>query len=146
MKACGTCKQEKELTDFNIQNIRTGKPTTNCKICVRNYTHEWYRKYKTEILVRRRAAYSPKLNKNGVLKRLFGISLADYNIMLANQKGGCKICCFIPKEGEKQLAVDHNHKTGKVRGLLCNNCNNGLGRFKDSFVLLSKALNYLQVS
>jgi hypothetical protein len=77
------------------------------------------------------------------LKNHFGITLADYDAMLERQGGGCAICgCRRSKNG-KRLAVDHCHVTGDVRGLLCDNCNRGLGYFGDNSERLTKAAEYL---
>lgn len=72
------------------------------------------------------------------LKRRYGLTQADYDTMLAEQGGVCWIC----GTGGK-LHVDHDHDTGKVRGLLCPDCNVGLGYFKDSPVALRRAAAYL---
>ena len=62
------------------------------------------------------------------MKRLYKITPADYNKMLNEQGGKCAICGAIPPFGKyKRLVVDHDHETGKVRGLLCPRCNAGLG-------------------
>jgi fructose-1,6-bisphosphatase len=60
------------------------------------------------------------------LKRNFGITLAEYDQMLEDQHGICAICGGVNPDG-KRLAVDHDHETGKVRGLLCTSCNTRLG-------------------
>lgn len=78
------------------------------------------------------------------MKCEFGITLDDYNVMVERQRGVCAIC-QMPENG-KSLAVDHDHKTGIVRGLLCANCNNGLGRFKDNINVLLAAIHYLDGS
>lgn len=83
-----------------------------------------------------------KNNRNSVLKRKYGISLEEYNIRLEEQDFSCLICNG--EEIDRQLAVDHDHKTGKVRGLLCGSCNRALGLFKDSPELMEKAINYLK--
>jgi hypothetical protein len=83
-------------------------------------------------------------------KRKYGITAQDYDIMLMSQNGFCKIC----KQPETKLfrgkltrlAVDHCHKTGKVRGLLCWSCNTTLGKVKDSIDLLLNMANYLKES
>lgn len=75
-------------------------------------------------------------------KRTHGISLEIYNDMLEVQGGTCAICNLPCKTG-KSLAVDHSHDTGAIRGLLCINCNTGLGHFKDNLDLLSRAMKYL---
>lgn len=75
------------------------------------------------------------------LKSKYGITLDDYEDMAAEQKGCCKICGEYMGEA---LRVDHCHTTGKVRGLLCNGCNVGLGNFKDSPEALLSAITYLR--
>ena len=70
----------------------------------------------------------------------FGITIEEYNIMLAAQNGTCSICGNPPNG--KHLAIDHNHDTGKIRGLLCDRCNMVLGKM-NSAELLGKAANYL---
>ena len=76
------------------------------------------------------------------LKKNYGISIAAYESLLKRQRGVCAICQKGPHK--RRLDVDHDHATGKVRGLLCTNCNNGLGRFLDSTLLLSAAKKYLR--
>lgn len=75
------------------------------------------------------------------LMRLYGLSVEDYLTLLSKQGGVCAICGVAPTT--RKLAVDHNHDTGKNRGLLCDNCNNGLGRFKDDPTRLRSAASYL---
>ena len=66
-----------------------------------------------------------------------------YEHLLERQDGACGICGRDPDEMARSLAVDHDHLTGMVRGLLCINCNSGLGQFKDSPDLLIRAAEYL---
>lgn len=75
-------------------------------------------------------------------RKNYGISLEDYEIILVKQGGVCGICFC--KDKNKRLAVDHCHKTGKIRGLLCNKCNIGIGYFDDNIENLIKAANYLR--
>lgn len=77
------------------------------------------------------------------LRRKFGITLAQYDILLKEQGGVCKICKDIDHAYDN-FQVDHCHTTGKIRGLLCHLCNKGLGHFKDSPQLLEKAIAYLK--
>jgi hypothetical protein len=84
------------------------------------------------------------------LKRLYGITFADYERMLAEQGGGCAICGSktskaIIRGKEVLFHVDHDHETGVVRGLLCAKCNLGLGSFEDEPDLLRAAAEYLSV-
>jgi hypothetical protein len=68
----------------------------------------------------------------------------EYDVMLKNQNSRCKICGISEDELNRVLYIDHDHKTNKVRGLLCTSCNNGIGQFKDSIELLKNAVNYLE--
>ncbi len=79
------------------------------------------------------------------LKQNYGISLEEYEAMVAAQDGKCAVCGRIPagKHNQGCLHVDHNHRTGKVRGLLCSQCNRGLGFFGDSSETLLRAATYL---
>ncbi len=87
--------------------------------------------------------------QHGYGMRRLGCTPEQYQELLRKQGGKCAICGT--PEGHRsrygrvcRFSVDHNHQTGTVRGLLCNNCNRGLGRFKDSATLLEAALRYLQ--
>ena len=84
-------------------------------------------------------------HQNWNLKRHFGINLEDYYTLDKKQLGKCAICGGVEMYGKKKgLAVDHNHQTNKVRGLLCDPCNLGLGKFKDNPELLENAAKYLK--
>lgn len=87
--------------------------------------------------------------KNNKLLRTYGITLEDYQTMVSWGDGKCSICAQEEKIIDKRsgkvraLAVDHDHKTGIVRGLLCSKCNRGLGMFNENIQLLEDAVNYL---
>jgi hypothetical protein len=74
------------------------------------------------------------------LKKYYGISPEFFRNMLEKQGNKCKIC---GNRFKRTPDIDHEHTTGKIRGLLCNNCNQGLGKFKDSIYLLQEAAKYL---
>jgi hypothetical protein len=74
--------------------------------------------------------------------RMYGISVEDYERMLAEQDGGCHICGKKP-EGKRALDIDHDHTTGKVRGLLCSNHNRALGLLNDDIKLMLRSVEYL---
>jgi len=76
------------------------------------------------------------------MERNFGITLKEYENMLEQQNGRCAICDKPPTT--IRLAIDHCHESGAVRGLLCANCNRGLGYFKDEISFLEAAIAYLQ--
>jgi hypothetical protein len=90
----------------------------------------------------RSAKNNPDSTKSSQLRIKFNITLEQYNELFYSQNRKCAICEDECKTGRK-LAVDHDHKTGKIRGLLCMNCNNALGKFKDSTDLLTSAISYL---
>lgn len=87
--------------------------------------------------------YTTEKNRKNMLKSKFGLSTEDYNNILTKQNFSCAICGTHQSEFSKALAVDHCHITGKVCGLLCPDCNTGLGKFKEDPDLLSKASEYL---
>jgi hypothetical protein len=78
------------------------------------------------------------------LKAKYSMTIDEYDQMLESQNGRCAICRTTEPGGSgSRFAVDHNHQTGYVRGLLCSNCNRGIGFLKDSPIILSSALSYL---
>lgn len=87
--------------------------------------------------------YSEKANERFI--KQWGISYDYYLEMLLEQGGVCAICFGLDKSN-KNLSVDHDHSTGKVRGLLCGLCNSGLGMFKDNIDNIERAIEYLNKS
>ena len=85
---------------------------------------------------------------NSHLKRTYGITYVEYQELLDAQGGVCKICKTLkPRKSATDLTplfVDHNHTTGKVRGLLCSKCNSGLGMFEDNIDYFVEAINYIK--
>ena len=96
---------------------------------------------------RKMRAANPDYHKSIHLKKRYGVTVEQYNEMLAEQNGVCAVC-EKPEANEiggktPSLAVDHDHKTGKIRALLCSNCNRALGLFNDDPALLAKAQSYV---
>lgn len=113
------------------------------------YQKEWSEKnmetekeYKRKYYLKNKDKFKKKSRAND-LKRKFGITLNEYNERLINQNHCCMICGRHRDKFKKDFAVDHNHATGVIRGLLCGECNTGLGKFRDDVILLQKAINYL---
>jgi hypothetical protein len=75
------------------------------------------------------------------LKRKFNISVSEWDEMYAEQNGRCKIC-HQPQDTQR-LAVDHDHETGEVRGLLCRTCNTAIGLMNDDPIILASAIKYV---
>ena len=95
-------------------------------------------------LAKIRRVKNPDLTRNTYYKYMFGITLSQYKEMLTKQNGVCGICSSVNINGN-YLSIDHNHTTGKVRGLLCMKCNAALGSFGDSKDSLKKAIEYLDL-
>lgn len=83
-------------------------------------------------------------NRRFALKNTYGLSIDEYNGMIKNQDGKCKICGVRAEDVSRGLSVDHCHETGKIRGILCHKCNSGLGFFNDDEELVERGLNYLK--
>lgn len=123
-----------------------------------NYNKEYYLKNKEKLKEKNRLyeKANPEVKKRNAKKyrdkhkvhrrylyKKFGISENEYLEMLEEQNYSCAICGTHQDNFKYMLAIDHNHNTGKVRALLCPNCNQGLGSFKDDINLLVKAIEYL---
>ncbi len=78
--------------------------------------------------------------------RRYGVTVQDYDNMYIEQGGCCAICGTHQSKLKLRLGIDHNHETGSIRGLLCNNCNTALGLMKDSIGTLDNAISYLEQS
>ena len=144
MIRCTKCKVEKDSTSFrNDIKKRNGKRSIcrQCDLKADKRTPEQERKRVREY----RKKNPDKLyisNRRTKLKRAYGLTLEDYELILKEQKGVCLICKSPPSK--KMLAVDHCHNTGKVRGLLCSKCNTALGLVTDSKDILNKMIIYLE--
>jgi hypothetical protein len=82
--------------------------------------------------------------EDSFIRRKYGITLEQYYELLKIQNNGCAICGRAEEPDGRRLAIDHCHSSGDVRGVLCNNCNNGLGSFGDSIDGMLKAIEYLK--
>ena len=137
---CTKCKAEKKRSEFYLKekcNKRTGlqQRISWCKECMKESSTAYHVDNKEKQEVWR-------------LKRTYGITRDDYARMLKEQGGTCRICNksgqFFRNGKPLPLCIDHNHTTGKVRGLLCLNCNSGMGKLGDSIDILKKVIKYLE--
>ena len=126
---CKHCGLEKQVSDFvKTKSVKKGFVSI-CKTCKKNkYKHSDKAKYN---------AWARQLKRN------YGITPDDYNRMFEEQNGVCAGCKQHNETGTK-FCVDHDHKTGKVRGLLCGPCNRALGLIKDNVSTLLNLSLYLQ--
>lgn len=126
MKKCSKCGEHKAVSEFYKDKTKADGLRCSCKGC--QGAHQ-------------KKAYATIKGRN--LKRLYGITLEEYEAMLLKQGGVCAICGLTERVEGRALAVDHCHATGAVRGLLCSACNIALGKFEDDTERLRKAITYL---
>jgi hypothetical protein len=128
-KTCTRCKKTKPLEEYQIK--LKGR-TSQCKVCL------------SKSLKRKRLTPEGHLAffKSRILSK-FGVTWNQYQEMFKKQNGCCAICGIHQSKLTKRLHVDHDHKTDRIRGLLCRHCNLFLGNIKDSKEFLSNALKYL---
>lgn len=143
-KKCNICGEIKSIDLFSkTKQLKSGYKG-HCKDCHNSINKKYYSNPKNYDRQREWAKNNPESRKLSYkkhnIKKYYGLSWNEYEKLLERFNNKCGICGGIDPIS---LSVDHDHKTGKVRGLLCNNCNNGLGRFKDSPELLAKAIEYL---
>ena len=136
-KKCTCCGQVKPLEEFY-------KRASRCKECANAASKEWYKNNRARRRARSKEWYWNNRSRKEAAekKRIYGITPEQYDQMLQAQGGKCSIC------GEFMVKphVDHCHSTGAVRGLLCPQCNQGLGLFYDRLDLLRNAITYLEVT
>ena len=111
---CIKCKIDKPLEDYHKDRRTGNRRRTTCIEC--------------------------RTEQRSVTK----LSRYDYAKLLVEQNNCCAICGVEATSMKRELSVDHNHETNKIRGLLCTHCNIGLGNFRDSTTLLSVAIEYLE--
>ncbi len=133
-KVCSYCQQSLLLDNFHMSKGHSSGRAAVCKLCQSAYSAKWYQENKERMKERMRA---------NAYMRQYGITVEEYDVLYEEQNRGCAICFAPTGSNNKRLAVDHNHETGEVRGLLCDDCNIGLGKFKDNPNLLATAINYL---
>lgn len=139
-KECRKCHVVKPVSEFHKNNITASGLNSYCKPCACLNAKEW-RKDNYEKRKRFWRKYSQEGIREQNLRRLFNLSIEQYEDMLKTQGGLCAICGNPPTK--RRLHVDHDHTTQKIRGLLCHYCNAGLGHFKDDVARLDLAIEYL---
>lgn len=130
MKTCTKCKEQKPPEAFSIQRGMKDGLRAYCKSC----SCDAYKQYCLE---------NPEKVKDSYYRKMYGISLVEYQELFSKQNGSCAICKKPETAHNKSLAVDHHPSKGHNRGLLCHKCNAGLGHFNDSVELMKAAIRYL---
>ena len=144
-RVCLACNIEKDIAEFH-KNCTHGKVyhKRTCLLCCRKRELDKYHILSIEEKRARKAKanLAPNYMKKWKLSKKYGLTLEEYHQMLTEQNSKCYLCENVI-EG-RDLKVDHNHKTGKVRKLLCHLCNSGLGSFKENVNVLKKTISYLE--
>ena len=145
LKKCGVCNKEKNRSDFYKRTISPDGLAYVCKLCD-DKRHVEYRKANYERLAAKQKAWRDG-NKKHVSqtkrKYKFGIDAQAQEKLLSSQNHCCAICKIHESKCRRILAIDHDHRTKKIRGLLCDNCNRCLGLLKDNLQVLKSAVEYL---
>ena len=145
----------------NDVSKKSQKPSKRCDVCLikrkkklskisqrkyRNNNIERVRKSARDFASKKRRLYPTKTHqqdRKSALKKNYGITLKEYEILFNKQNGVCAIC-HKSETRTKYLCVDHNHGTGEIRGLLCTKCNLALGYINDSILLLEEMIKYIK--
>ena len=162
IKRCSKCTIPKPLTEFHRATAMRDGHRNECKECTRyvrrlNYqanrdayikkAQEWKRKNPERHREserrrrRRRDSRQIRIERDQYLRRAYGLTLEEFDFLIAAQAGECAICAKV--DGER-LHVDHDHATGRVRGLLCGNCNRAMGLFHEDARRFEAAGSYLR--
>ena len=171
MKQCKKCKKIKKITEFSKHATNKDGLCGKCKTCRledrrarqnKNFNPNFTGKKqclrckldkpKQMFLLNKSTSdgfngWCKECTKDVILQQKYGISLQKYNDILQQQGHKCAICRTTKALGPtNEFVVDHDHQTGKVRGLLCNHCNTGLGKLGDTIEALERAIKYLKDS
>jgi hypothetical protein len=164
-KVCSSCELAKPSNEFHRNKSTPDGISYHCKACSsaryrRHYkvnseailerNRRWREENRESDLQAKRRRYQEnreEASRRGRANRLrmnYGMTEADYEALLSTQGGTCAIC-RTPPTGGRRLHVDHDHEDGAVRGLLCSNCNRGIGYLRDDVANLLAAANYLVI-
>lgn len=169
-KVCSDCQKEKPASDFYPHKGHSDRLASKCSVCDSARKRVQYLGRREKVLLQQKLrrdanpdvkmrqrkngrAYYYRLKLENPDKLLlshrrqkckgYGITLEEFDALKTKQSGVCAICFRPVRGGRGELRIDHDHTTGKIRGLLCHHCNLGLGQFEDSPEFLKSAISYL---
>lgn len=141
MKICSRCKQTREFSRFQRDSSCRDDYAPVCKDC-RNFAERERRRTDPQYRLHRKKQQKKDIASgkflNWTRKSLYGVTPGAYQKLFSGQSGKCAVCLV-----EKKLVIDHNHKTGEVRGLLCHRCNLLLGVWEGALTLKQALDGYL---
>lgn len=137
MKQCIRCHKFQINNQFRKNRIRPDGLEYYCIVCSREL-HKNYDRKRNQLESRKASL------RRATFNREYNITSAEYQTMLEKQDFKCAICRSNGSTNKRAFCVDHDHVTGKIRGILCDNCNVALGRFQDNESYLMAAIMYLK--
>lgn len=162
-KVCSKCTRNLPLDKFCAKNRGKFGRESYCRECGAGASREWYSRNKDRVAVRTKEYNKrnrerirgiankyhkkfpdkrPKWARTAYIKREYGIKDEQYKQLLQSQYGICAICCLLSPNGH--FDIDHCHKSGKIRGLLCRKCNTGIGLLGENVENLTRAIEYIK--
>ena len=161
IKLCRRCRESKPVGDFNAPPKNTyHKKLSTCKACILKRVNEWTRRNlersrrnKRNYVLRLRALKGPKApmlgRKVSYVKCIFKLDTNTARYWVERLKGACEICkqrepIRMSNGKRRSLAIDHDHRTGRIRGVVCSYCNGALGFAKDKISRLQALIKYLK--
>ncbi len=155
-RKCRFCGITKPNEEFHLNGLRrkdgTSAPRTDCKSCSTEVHRKYVADKKDRINAKRRFNYQNNVRglktrlSDYSVKKLYNLTPQAYQALLNKQGGACRVCRVKRNEITRRFDVDHDHETGKIRGLLCLNCNRAIGLLKESSSILRRAARYLDKS
>lgn len=138
-------RRKRSQEDLKRMRLLTSQETPTTRVCTICLTIKLLSEFPKKLKMRKGVSSSCKECENETrIRSRFNIDMEDYKQMLAQQLGRCAICGSLdPKYGRRRFHIDHDHTNHRIRGLLCSDCNTGIGLFKDNYELLLKAITYL---
>jgi hypothetical protein len=139
MKMCTVCKVAKPFEEFydgykakkQRDVVNKKYPHSRCKDCDHARVKVYHKNNRAKVTKQQLISHR---------RREYGLTEEEYNNMVLSQNNMCSIC---NKPSDRTLHIDHNHVTGRVRGLLCSNCNLGIGLLQEDLIILNRAIEYL---
>lgn len=143
-KPCSICKTSKPLTEYYFRVDKPRIRRSVCKACTQAARDKWRKENPEKARAEAKRYYHADTTRQRSyrLQSKYGWTLADFTARLVAQGGKCAVCKMAAVKG--RWAVDHNHETGRVRDILCDDCNVALGRFRESIPTLRSAIVYLR--